>query len=140
MGVDLISNGGPSEWFSNRNWCKLLQLAEVHGWQPAGTECPDGYPDPGEWYGGYTSCDMQHVSADDAMALSRALVSALPVLSEDDRRPEILPEELREKKISYGLFLQHFIPSHPALWLSGPARTLVRRASVFCGRGEFTIM
>jgi hypothetical protein len=71
--------------FSLERWSRILKLARLYGWQPAGTragslyyDVPD-YPDikPIEWSGGYFTNDGQIVTADDASELGKALEQAL---------------------------------------------------------------
>jgi len=62
-------------------WHKMLDLAAMHGWEPAGTLMPEHWTDPDydwpEWGGGYTTNEYQRVTAEDAAALADALESAL---------------------------------------------------------------
>jgi hypothetical protein len=99
VGMDL--SGGGTERFSNRSWCKMLELAYEYGWQPAGTE-PGQWcdpetgelveqmsPDPDEWNGGYLSNDNQWVTEEDAANIAEALERALenePDFSDEGRQ------------------------------------------------------
>jgi hypothetical protein len=55
----------------------VLELARQYGWQPQGTEPPEGVESPDEWEGEYGSSDGQRVTAADAAALADALTAAV---------------------------------------------------------------
>ena len=83
MGFDLRGKGG---YFclNNERWYHCLDIACAFGWEPAGTQLPDGPPEargnPGpdwKWDGGYNSNDFQMVTDDDAKALAAALDRAI---------------------------------------------------------------
>jgi hypothetical protein len=77
MGVDLYSDSGDDTGFGYMGWSMVLQLAQQYGWQPQGTEPPEGMDNPQEWAGGYGSSDGQRVTAADAKALAEALAAAV---------------------------------------------------------------
>src|SRR6266702_2975869 len=69
-------------------WSRLLSIATVYGWQPAGTLPPDDYGDdaafwkggPSDWDGSYWPGHGQIVAAGDALELAAALKRAWPDL------------------------------------------------------------
>ena len=72
-------------------WSRLLSIAQVYGWQPAGTQLPEGYcgddpafwkGDPSDWDGRYWPGYGQEVTAKDALELAAALKRAWPDLPE----------------------------------------------------------
>jgi hypothetical protein len=82
MGIDLSNKYG--DWFraSFGAWGDLLQMANKHGWEPAGTRTPvhwdvDGPKPAEEWCGTYFSNDGQWVTDDDARNIASALRKAL---------------------------------------------------------------
>ena len=89
MGVDLYGSGGYFG-FNWAGWRSALELAEAHGWQPAGTEPPIDPETGGEldrsWDGDYFSNGNQLVTGEDAADLARALERALPEMSSEDPR------------------------------------------------------
>lgn len=95
MGFDLLSDNGSALYWSNVSWSKLLVLARLGGWQPAGTEPPPGWDDVvdrlGEWRGGYSTNDEQRVTPEDALALADALECVL-----DDIPDGTVPDQVVE--------------------------------------------
>lgn len=78
MGMDLLGLGGIGHGeisFNNGFWYTLLEIAEIFGWQPAGTVKPSDYD--GRWNGSYFTNDFQEVTDADARALSDALQRAV---------------------------------------------------------------
>ncbi|HEV8530255.1 MAG TPA: hypothetical protein VGT00_02425 [Methylomirabilota bacterium] len=75
-------------------WSRLLSIAQVYGWEPAGTEAPPpdvqdpgDQPwlwrgDPSDWDGRYWPGLGQEVTAKDALELAAALKRAWPDLPE----------------------------------------------------------
>jgi hypothetical protein len=73
MGFDLENlNDGSYFRFSHVRWYKLLELAEMYGWQPLGVEISPGYL----INGGYRD-NVGNVVEQDAKALAQALRRAL---------------------------------------------------------------
>lgn len=69
-------------------WETVLQLAEEHGWKPAGTQPPRGIRKAGWDAADYVSCSRQQVTADDASAMAAALAKALTKISSNpNKRP-----------------------------------------------------
>lgn len=77
MGMDLMGRGGLSiNW---KGWHAVLTIAHEFGWQPEGTEQPDGWS--GEvWDGDYFSNDLQYVTDSDARSMATALEKAIGAL------------------------------------------------------------
>lgn len=90
MGMDLTRG---SEWrpITHAGWREVTSAALAFGWRPQGTAAPeweleDGAPMPGlhsstldGWDGSYLENMGQRVEPDDALALARALRSAIAV-------------------------------------------------------------
>lgn len=77
MGVDLISDTGESTGFGYGGWAYVLEIAEKFGWEPMGTLRPSELDSSESWEGEYGSSDGQRVTAEDAMALAKALEAAV---------------------------------------------------------------
>jgi hypothetical protein len=95
MSFHLINEQGVCFWFSVVSWHKVIELAELGGWRPAGTEKP-GYYDElryGKWSGKYTTNNRQWVTAQDAAALADALECMIDDLP-DTEAPDL--------KVEYG--------------------------------------
>ena len=73
----MMDLSGPRGDFSMNNtfWGAALDLAQLHGWEPAGTLPPE---DAAQWGRGYFSNDGQRVTSEDARVLADALERALP--------------------------------------------------------------
>ena len=74
MGMDISFRRGEFRC-SARFWVECLTLAEVFGWNPAGTEAPSGCQpcSADDWGGNYWTNDYQQVTDDDARAFAAAL-------------------------------------------------------------------
>jgi len=97
MGFELVPESPvePKVWMVNHGgWYKILDLAQHHGWSPAGTLPPptwirmDGTPaqeaDGQEsWRGGYISNEGQLVTAADAANMATALEAAAQGMSDE---------------------------------------------------------
>ena len=79
MGMDLDGKGGDFR-FNIYGWRAVLALAEMNGWEPAGTVLEQELG----WSGGYDTNDGQTVTAEDAARLADALERALPDLPDHD--------------------------------------------------------
>jgi hypothetical protein len=136
MGVDLYSESGESSGFGYIGWSMVLVLAERYGWQPQGTESPEGMDNHEEWDGGYGSSDGQRVTAPDAAALAVALEAAVAdpnlhvtVMQMDaEQRQEVLERVGPELAASF-LGVQNF----------EEYRDCLREFAAFCCRGAFRI-
>ena len=66
--------------FSKQSWAKALELAQLYGWQPRGTQPPQEYDFrklSADWNGTYLTNDGQLVKAEDAFWLAGALERSL---------------------------------------------------------------
>jgi hypothetical protein len=90
MGMDLSGAQGLYR-LSGTPWCRYLNLALKHGWEPAGTTPCEWLNEDGtpceemnvgreKWEGGYNSNDHQIVSEADARNLAAALARAAAAL------------------------------------------------------------
>jgi hypothetical protein len=136
MGVDLYSDSGDSTGFGYVGWSMVLELARQYGWQPEGTEPPEGMDNPHEWAGGYGSSDGQRVTAADATALAEALAAAVAdpnvhvtvVRMDSERRREVQARVGPELAASY-VGVRDF----------EEYRECLREFSEFCRHGAFQI-
>lgn len=86
MGYDLTNDKGNDFRFNIHGWRPLLQIAEMHGWEPMGTTLDN---DP-EWDGSYYSNDGQYVTPEDSRALANALRSALDDIPDIRTAPDVI--------------------------------------------------
>jgi len=71
--------------FSRQFFIKALELGELYGWQPLGTQPPPGHNFHelnAEWDGNYLTNDGQIVKRKDALSLADALEKALDNISD----------------------------------------------------------
>src|SRR5262245_15574478 len=74
-----------SRKFSRQFLTKALELAELYGWRPLGTQPPfrhDFHKLSAEWDGAYLTNDGQMIKAVDALSLAAALEKALDDISD----------------------------------------------------------
>ncbi len=76
MSFDLKSDSGAELTCGSSTWDFYCWLADDYGWQRAGTIAPQGVP-AHDWNGGYSSCDGQRVTPEDAAQLATALDRSL---------------------------------------------------------------
>lgn len=76
MAVVLKSKRGKTFVTSAAHWSVFVNVAQCHGWQPAGTLAPPLWPRGEIWSGQYGTQDGQRVSDGDARALAAALYEA----------------------------------------------------------------
>jgi hypothetical protein len=138
--------------FNIFGWEQALKLAELYGWEPAGTEAPkrddpDEAEDPEDeeweevervWGGGYCTNDGQWVSSEDAENLADALESALPDIPGHDalenKTREIMTKEGPMRVIPAGADV------NPLESFSGPTqKAYLRKFIEFCRAGGFNI-
>jgi hypothetical protein len=148
MTIELYRTDGESfqlEYFGI--WEKLLALAHIYGWQPAGTDQPlmwQDDADTGRWSGGYDHYLGEQVRDEDAQALADALERALPDLPDvtmPDRVFETEMEEIdREGQISISYYI---IEPNTALNLfevfGGQYKQELMAFINFCRQGGFQI-
>src|SRR3982750_4234464 len=90
MSFSLSSESGAQTGWTHFAWPIVRKLAQDFGWQPSGTQPPEGWDAEleaiGEWDGRYSSNDGSLVTTEDALALAAALELAL---ASDDFEPKI---------------------------------------------------
>ena len=80
-------------------WQKLMELARIYGWEPAGTREPpewEGDEDGGPWQGDYDLFAGEWVTVGDAHALIEALERALDDLPDHPMPNRIIETEIEE--------------------------------------------
>ena len=137
MGM-ILKRGDDDIWVNTFDWGQMLRLAQLYGWQPAGTvlseEDLNDFPDA-EWGGGYQTNDWQIVTADDARNMADALERALnhipaydALASKRDPVTGGIALEVMEEGIS------------PLDWFSGEdSKEYLKKCIEFCRAGEFVI-
>ena len=142
---------------SRQFWSKALDLAELYGWQPIGTEPPpthDFHELNAEWDGTYLTNDGQMIKAEDALSLASTLEKALedipaakpkmdlnPKLWIEDDLPEWLSPEEREI-IDDGLkdSLLDIMGVDPLEYFAGEEKHHLKRFIRFCKLGNFIVL
>lgn len=143
--------------FSKQFWAKALELAQLYGWEPLGTNPPsyiDFYEFCAEWDGRYLTNDGQTVKAEDARSLAAALEQALndipdeeraadwnAVLRLEDDLPEWLsPEEQEfiEEELQDGLL--DIMGMDPREYFAGNEKRHLKHFIRFCRLGSFEIL
>ena len=135
MSFLLTSESGAQTGWTHLAWPIVRKLAQDFGWQPSGTQPPEGWDAEleaiGEWDGRYTSNDGALVAAQDALAFAAALETALA--SDDfDERIQTLIQEASELLQSPGSTVT--LPSDAATW-----RKDVEGFAGFCRKGGFRL-
>ena len=142
-----------SRKLSNEFWCKALDLAELYGWQPIGTEPPstlDFHELNAEWDGTYLTNDGQMIKANDALSLAAALEDALKDISdakpkvdwspmlwmEEDYPDWLSPEEI--EIIDDGLL--EIVRVNPLEYFAGDEKYHLKQFIRFCRLGDFIVM
>lgn len=113
MAIELYREEGESFHFDYFGiWEKVMDLAHIYGWQPAGTGQPPAWEDADDstrWSGRYDLYLGERVHDGDAHALAEALARALPDLPDSpmpDRIFETEMEEIdREGQISISFYI-----------------------------------
>lgn len=139
-----------SRTFSRQFWAKTLELAELYGWQPRGTQPPVAGVD---WLGSYSTNDGQVVVMEDAFLLAGALEKALsdiadtnpsfdwdPALWVEDDLPAWLSTDERaliEEGLQDGLL--DIVGVHPRDYFAGDEKRRLREFIRFCRLGSFRI-
>lgn len=146
MAIELYRTEDDSFYFDYfGTWEKVLNLAQMYGWQPTGTiEPPDWQPDEMMWEGRYDYYGGEEVTTADAVALATALKTALPDLPDHhmpDRIFETEMEEIdRESDMSISFYI---IEPNKDLNLfevfGGQYKKHLMRFITFCQRGRFQI-
>jgi hypothetical protein len=145
-----------SRKFSRQFWSKALDLAELYGWQPIGTEAPsthDFHELNVEWDGTYLTNDGQIIKAEDALCLAATLEKALDDIPdaqtkndldsrlwiEDDLPEWLSPEEIEtiEEGLKDGLL--DIVLVHPLEYFAGDEKHHLKQFIRFCRLGNFIV-
>ena len=143
--------------FSRQTWAKALELAQLSGWKPLGTDAPwthDPYELNADWSGTYMTNDGQVVKAEDACALAAALERSLDQIPDagihfawdaalwrDDDLPDWLTPEERayiEETLQDGLVDMMVID--PLEFFAGDEKRHLQEFIRFCRLGSFEIL
>ena len=143
--------------FNRQFFLKALELAELYGWKPLGTQPPPGHDFPelnAEWDGNYLTNDGQIVKAKDAFLLAAALEKSLNDISEskvkmkwnlnfwmEDDLPEWLSPEEKEL-IDDGLENELFdiLSTDPLEFFAGAEKYHLKQFIRFCRLGSFIVL
>ncbi len=93
MSIAVINKKGQFLEFSGHGWTMYLRMAELYGWQPAGTKKPQGYGFFKKWNGCYDVSYRQMVVNNDAANLSMAIKNALNCPEFDNKIREMEKQE-----------------------------------------------
>src|SRR5688500_14379976 len=152
MGMHLINKQQEEHGFSIMSWYKVLNLAFMCGWVPAGTLPPLEYDDEEgdtayrEWDGRYHSGERQWITDDDALAFAAALEAGM------DDIPDLDLGETIRTPLRFGEFdlylneeetiervTTRYTPN-PFEYFSGQRRKQRLREFIeFCRRGGFMV-
>jgi hypothetical protein len=143
--------------FSRQSWAKALELAQLYGWQPKGTQPPQEYDFrklSADWNGTYLTNDGQLVKAEDAFWLAGALERSLEKIPDAkgrtdwnsqlwlaDEYPEWLsPEEIAmvEEELKEGLL--DIMGTSPFEFFAGAEKRKLVELIRFCRLGSFMIL
>jgi hypothetical protein len=143
--------------FNRQFLVKALELAELYGWQPLGTQPPFGHDFHelnAEWDGNYLTNDGQIIKAQDALSLANALEKALGDIPdsishvdwnlnfwmEDDLPAWLSPEE--QEMIDDGLENELFdiLSTHPLKFFAGDEKDYLKKFIRFCRMGDIIVL
>ena len=143
--------------FNRQFLVKALELAELYGWQPLGTQPPFGrdfHELNAEWDGNYLTNDGQIIKAQDALSLANALEKALGDIPDSkdnmdwnlnfrivDDLPEWLsPEE--QEMVDDGIEneLLDILGIHPLEFFTGNEKDYLKKFIKFCRMGEIIVL
>lgn len=117
-------------------WVSMLKLASSKGWEPAGTEVPDGWD--GEWKGTYMANAGQRVTDTDAGNLADALGSALPDVPDHDAMADkVVERKLPDGRVFRGV--PQGVTFTPYEVWSGKSREDLVKLIGLCRKSGFTI-
>lgn len=145
-----------SRTFSRQFWSKALDLAELYGWQPTGTEPPsthDFHELNVEWDGNYLTNDGQMIIASDAHSLAAALENALGDIPdvktgidwdlkfriEDELPVWLAPEEIEMIDDGLNDSLLDIMGVHPLEFFAGDEKHRLKQFIRFCRLGNFIV-
>jgi hypothetical protein len=143
MGMHLVNKAQDEFGISILSWYKVLNLAYICGWVPAGTVAPEDWESESPWDGRYHSSDGQWITSEDAARFADALANGL------DDIPDMVVGEgvtlrLRDMDdVADGGSIDratHRYTRSPFEYFSGPARKQrIRELIAFCRRGGFLV-
>jgi hypothetical protein len=136
MGVDLYSESGANTGFGYVGWSFVLELAQRYGWQPQGTEPPDGMENPEEWGGEYGSSDGQRVTAADAKAIADALDAAV---ADSKLHATVMQLDANRRKRVLARVGPELAASFVGVRDFEEYRDCLRKFGAFCRQGSFRI-
>jgi hypothetical protein len=136
---------------STISWYKVLNLARICGWAPAGTVTPIDWDCEDKWDGRYHSNDGQWVTDADAMGIAAALINGLDDIpdAEVGDRVRITSVGLQsgdklelmiDRTIDPFEQLNRRMTQSPFEYFSGESgKERLREIAAFCGQGGFYI-
>ncbi len=141
MGMALGRDNGDYFGVSYSLWSAMLELSQRWGWQPTGTEPPQGMAAE-NWGGSYYSSDGQRCRVEDAFRLAEAIdrfLSGVPPFSgvtpADEER-----ERLRRFVTTAELHFGGHPVGEPHAWLgSDEGRRFLCGFVLFCQKGAFDL-
>jgi hypothetical protein len=154
MGMDLSSISGAEFRFGKEAWDKILQLAQMNGWLPLGTQRPAHWDDPdmeypATWGGFYETNEGGIVTTEDAQALAAALSKALDDIPDRLNIPKMVdagavsPEKLSNlNRMLLAGGATFLIPNpelNPFEFYGGAEKQKVVDFIAFCKKGGFAI-
>jgi hypothetical protein len=144
MGMALGRGNGDHFGVSYSLWSAMLELAQQWGWQPTGTEPPQGLAADG-WSGSYYSSDGQRCRDEDAGRLAEAIdrfLSGAPPLggvTPADEERERLRQFITAAERNFAAPLCHPIGEAGAWLGSDEGRVFLRGFVQFCRKGAFEL-
>jgi hypothetical protein len=152
MGMHLVNKSEEVMAISVISWYKVLNLARMCGWAPAGTVTPDDwdcYTDQ-DWDGRYHSNDGQWVTHEDAHGIGTALLTGLDDipdvevgekarLSLSSQSGDLL-EQMFDRRTDPFEQLNRRLTQSPFEYFSGASgKERLREIAAFCQQGGFYI-
>ena len=143
--------------FSRQFFVKALDLAELYGWQPLGTQPPLGHDFRelnAEWDGNYLTNDGQIIKAQDAFSLASAIEKALGDIPdtkgntdwnlkfwvEDDLPEWLSPEEKEMVEDGIENELLDVLGTHPLKFFAGNEKDYLKKFIKFCKMGDIIVL
>ena len=150
MGMQLVNAADNTFDFSVISWYKVLNLARICGWVPAGTTAPEDWDCEDEvWDGRYHTNYGQWVSTVDALGIAAALQAGLDDIPDVEVGEQPMPiKRLTEPNgDTLELFagdpmveMNRRLTQSPIEYFSGPkGKALIGEFAEFCGEGGFNI-
>jgi hypothetical protein len=150
MGMHLINKSEEVMAISVISWYKVLNLARMCGWAPAGTITPDGWDYEDAWDGRYHSNDGQWVTDEDARGIGCALLNGLDDIPDIEVGEKArLPQGSQSGDLLAQMFdrstdpfeqLNRRLTQSPFEYFSGAGgKERLREIAAFCNEGGFYI-